>query len=279
MTGGKSPSADLNTAEIYDPVTAQFQQTSSMHEKRSLHTATLLNDGKVLVAAGRQAGGETLTAELFDPISGSFSYTGSLSLQRKRHRATLLLDGTVLVSGGGILPNAQGRGDRTTDTAELFTPATGAWTNVQKMHTPRGEHESMLLPDGTALVTGGTFVPGSAAEIYQPATQSFSLASQMVQTRLRHTAIVLSHPAWASLVGKVLVIGGVIPGGSAFGGLEQAVESTELYDPATGQFSQFASMAVARQNHTATLLLDGRILVTGGVGRPFISGTAELVSP
>jgi hypothetical protein len=89
----------------------------------------------------------------------------------------------------------------------------------------------------------------------------------------------LSNPAWGSLVGKVLVIGGDITGGSIFGGAQQALDSVEIYDPATGLFSFFGTMTVARQNHSATELGDGRILIAGGVGRPFVSDTAELVIP
>ncbi len=101
----------------------------------------------------------------------------------------------------------------------------------------------------------------------------------MVQQRLRHVAIRLSNPAWGSLVGKVLIFGGSKKGSPVFGGLQEALGSVELYDPATGQFSTFGTMTVERQNHTAVELLDGRILIAGGVGRPFVSGTAELVTP
>jgi hypothetical protein len=100
-----------------------------------------------------------------------------------------------------------------------------------------------------------------------------------VQARGRHRAILLSNPAWGSLQGKVLLIGGDITGGSVFGGAQQALDSVELYDPGTGTFNLFGTMTVARQNHTATLLNDGRIVITGGVGRPYVSGTAELVIP
>ena len=77
----------------------------------------------------------------------------------------------------------------------------------------------------------------------------------------------------------MLEIGGDVTGGTVFGGAQQALDSVEIYDPATGQFSFFGTMTVARQNHTATLLNDGRIMIAGGVGRPYVSGTAELVIP
>jgi hypothetical protein len=90
-------------------------------------------------------------------------------------------------------------------------------------------------------------------------------------------AIFLSNPAWGSLQGQVLIIGGATVSTDIFGGIAQALDSVEIYDPTTGVFSSFGTMTVARQNHTATLLNDGRIMIAGGVGRPFVSGTAEIV--
>jgi hypothetical protein len=110
-------------------------------------------------------------------------------------------------------------------------------------------------------------------------TRSFSLVAGVLQPRQRHIALLLTNPAWGALTGKVLVIGGAATGNSVYGGLQQALDSVELYDPTTAQFSQFGTMTEARQNHTATLLPDGRILIAGGVSSPAISGTAELVTP
>ena len=282
ITGGKSTNVtggDLKAAELYDPLTMQFSSIAPMNQGRSQHTATLLNDGKVLVAAGRKGGDETPTAELYDPASALFSFTGSLELKRKRHRASLLLDGTVLVSGGATLQNAHGSGEEPTDTAELFHPTTGTFTRVRKMHYGRDEHESTLLPDGTVLMSGGNLNVSGVGDLYQPGTQTFLAAGVMVQQRLRHVAMLLSNPAWGSLVGKVLIFGGSKKGSPVFGGLQEALDSVELYNPATGQFSTFGTMTVERQNHTAIELLDGRILIAGGVGRPFVSSTAELVTP
>jgi phosphatidylserine/phosphatidylglycerophosphate/cardiolipin synthase-like enzyme len=282
ITGGKSSGdsgLDLKQAELYDPLTMNFTSIAPMNVGRSQHTATLLNDGKVLVAAGRRGGDETATAELYDPASKLFSLTGSLRLKRKRHRASLLLDGTVLVSGGATFQNAHGSGEEPTDTVELFHPTTGTFSRVGKMHFGRDEHESTLLLDGTVLMSGGNLNVSGVGDVYQPGTQTFSAVGVMVQQRLRHVAIRLSNPAWGTLVGKVLIFGGSKKGSPVFGGLQEALASVELYDPATGQFSTFGTMTVERQNHTAIELLDGRILIAGGVGRPFVSGTAELVTP
>ena len=249
-----------------------------MAEERALHTATLLNTGKVLVVGGVQTGGGvTDTTELFDPVTETFTLSGSLELGRKRHRESLMLDGKVLVSGGNFLENGQGGGERETDTAELYNPATGLFISVENMSSVRSEHESTLLADGKVLISGGILIP-TPSETYDPATLTFSDVGGMIQTRGRHIALRLKNPAWGSLVGHVLAIGGDITGGTVFGGGQQAFDSVEIYDPATGQFTSFGTMTVARQNHTATELEDGRILITGGVGRPFVSATAELLA-
>jgi len=91
--------------------------------------------------------------------------------------------------------------------------------------------------------------------------------------------VLLSNPAWGSLTGQILIIGGAVVATDIFGGTAQALDSVEIYNPVTGQFSSFGTLTEARQNHTATLLNDGRILIAGGVGPPFVSGTAELIHP
>ena len=100
----------------------------------------------------------------------------------------------------------------------------------------------------------------------------------MLESRGRLVSLRLQNAAWGSLQGHVLAIGGSDIGSSIFGGAQQALASVEIYDPVTMQFSSFGTMTVERQNHTATELTDGRILITGGVGRPFVSATAELLA-
>ena len=146
------------------------------------------------------------------------------------------------------------------------------------MHVGRTEHESTLLPDGTVLQSGGLTLP-NLADVYQSSTQSFTNSGELGQERYRHIAVLLSNPAWGSLAGQVLILGGATVSTGIFGGIAQALDSVEIYDPTAGLFSSFGTMTAARQNHTATLMDDGRILIAGGVGRPFVSGTAELVTP
>jgi len=233
----------------------------------------------VLVAAGRHGATPLKTAEIFNPVTNSFASTGMLNIQRKRHAANLLQDGTVLVEGGASVSNGQPV-DVGTPTAEIFTPSTETWANhpPQDMSTGRTEHTATLLPDGTVLVCGGisTLLP---SDLYNPASQTFSTVGGVLQARQRHVSLLLTNPAWGPLVGKVLAIGGAFTGSPIFGGIQEALDTVELYDPSTGQFSLFGTMTEARQNHTATMLNDGRILIAGGVSSPSVSGTAELVTP
>ena len=281
LAGGRnSVDGKLRTAELFDPATNLFTPTGAMNSVRALHTATLLNDGKPLMIGGVvTGGGETDTAEIYDPVTETFRFTiGTMEIGRKRHRSSLLSDGTVLVTGGTILPNAQGGGERTTETAELFDPTTELFSNVGSMSVARSDHDSVLLADDTVVITGGTVDP-ELGDVYTPGAQTFApSASKMVESRGRLVSLRLKNAAWGSLQGHVLAIGGSDIGGSIFGGAQQALASVEIYDPTTKLFSDFGTMTVARQNHTATELNDGRILITGGVGRPFVSGTAELVA-
>jgi N-acetylneuraminic acid mutarotase len=277
FTGGKTESSDSRSAELYNPNTQQFTATGSMIDVRSLHTATLLQNGTVLVAAGRKGATPLKTAEIYDPASGVFTSTGSLDTQRKRHRATLLTNGTVLVEGGASLSNGDPVNEGT-PTAEIYNPRSKVWSRVQDMHIGRTEHDATLLMDGNVLVTGGLSA-FDTSDLYNAPRRTFSQATGVLEPRQRHIAILLSHPAWGSLVGKVLIIGGAATGNSAFGGIARALDSVEIYDPASREITSFGTMTATRQNHTATMLQDGRILIAGGVDSPVFSGTAELVQP
>jgi hypothetical protein len=281
ITGGKSATGDLTSAEMYSSSTGQFRTNppNAMNQGRSLHTATLLPNGQVLVAAGRHGATPLKTAELYNPTTQTFAFTGMLNVQRKRHAATLLQDGTVLVEGGASVSNGQPV-DVGTPTAEIYTPSLGTWANHPPgdMSTGRTEHTATLLPDGTVLVCGGIseILP---SDLYNPTSESFSTTGGLLHERQRHVSLLLTNPAWGSLVGKVLAIGGAYTGSPVFGGIQVALNTVELYDPSTGQFTLFGTMNQERQNHTATMLSDGSILIAGGVSSPSVSATAELLSP
>ena len=177
------------------------------------HTATLLPNGKVLVAGGLGDGDVALaSAELYDPASGTWAATGSLPTPLQAHTATLLPNGKVLVAGGS------NDGLTVTASAELYDPTSGTWTATSSLAVPRADHTATLLPDGRVLVPGGTTdgVSGLAsAELYNPASGTWTPTGSLATARAGHTATWLPN-------GKVLVAAGGNGGGE--------LASAELYD-------------------------------------------------
>lgn len=203
IVGGSGDSLDSNfrdgltTAELYDPATGAFMPTGSMVTPRYAHTATLLANGKVLVAGGYGQQGTSLvvnaTAEFYDPATGSFAPAASMETTRAGHTATLLADGKVLIAGGF------GNG---TDllTAEIYDPKLGSFSPTANMGMVRSEHTATLLPSGKVLVAGGESNPFTT-ELYDPATGSFTASGTMQAGRVANTATLLQN-------GKTLLAGG-----------------------------------------------------------------------
>jgi len=226
ITGGSDQDptgTGLASAELYDPVTGTFTQTGSMAVGRFLHTATLLQNGKVLIAGGitTSASEPVATAELYDPATGTFTMTGAMAVAREQHTATLLPDGRVLIVGGTTSPPAPlasawlatGTVDlQGTATAEIYDPSTGSFSSTGSMAAARTFHTATLLPNGTVLIGGGGN-ENSTAEIYDPTTGSFSITVGMMIGRSGHTATLLPN-------GSVLVAGG---------GIFNGLASAELY--------------------------------------------------
>ena len=170
-TGG----LQIASAELYNPATGTWTTTGSMSTGRADHTATLLPNGKVLVAGGNTtgAGVEVIlaSAELYNPATGAWTTTGSMSFRRNFQTATLLNNGQVLVAGGAGSPVTAGADNSPIASAELFNPATGAWTTTGSMTTPRLNQTATLLPNGQVLAAGGIDtgdIPIASAELFTP---------------------------------------------------------------------------------------------------------------
>jgi hypothetical protein len=289
-----------STAEIYDPATGTFSETGAMTAARAGHVAVLLQDGRVLLV-----GGSSPTAEFYDPATGAFTSAGHMSVAQGVDSAILLKNGKLLVIGtdtrevfdpatgaftplnsGGIIADpydydvtmsllsdgqvllASGLG------LSLYDPGSDGFRQL-----PIGWHieatTATPLLDGSVFLAGGYTGPyGTNSSlhtyVYDPATQTLKTTADMQLHRVNHTATLLRD-------GRVLIAGG----SNSYDGLvlfdDGVFSEAELYDPATGTLAGTRGMAWGREAHAATLLRDGRVLITGG--RTTVPGSWQLTHP
>ncbi|KFE72017.1 kelch repeat-containing protein [Hyalangium minutum] len=199
--------------------------------------------------------------------NAGWSPAGSLTLGRLYHSATVLPGGRVLTTGGRT-------NNGTLDTSELYEPVSNTWRPTSPMLMPRERHSATLLLNGKVLVTAGESYGEwgysenvTAAELYDPASGSWSMTGSLASPRDQHTATRLTD-------GRVLVTGGRPSNGSI-----SAAASAEVYDPASGTWSATGSMITRRSGHRATLLSNGKVMVSGGQHEGTSLSTAEVYDP
>ena len=243
----------LSTAELYDPATGTFAATGSMGTGRAQHTATLLADGRALIA-----GGPDLTAEIYDPATGTFTATGAMVAHPYQwvRSAPLLSDGRVFLAGY--------------PTAQLYDPVSGTFTATGPYATaaPGVLEGATLLADGRVLLTGAVnicyqpqcAVPGTGwTEIYNPQTDTFSPTGNMNSWNIVYSATLLGS-------GRVL-----FTGSDDYNGIPSAAE---VFDPVDGNFAAMQSPPVLPGYGAATLLPDGTVLISGGIPELYLPASA-----
>ncbi len=249
-----TPSASSPSAPSPTLVAGNFTAVGNMTTARADHTATLLPNGKVLIAGGQGDGFQDLaSAELYDPSTRTFAPTGSMIMPRYAHSATLLADGRVLIAGG----RQDGIRGTSVFTAEIYDPSTGAFTATGDLTSIGGEVYAIpggvttLLPDGRVFVAAT-----NNAEIYDPQSGTFTPTGPYADLSDAYgtTVTLLTN-------GKVLVTGC----SDAYGQCS-SVGVTELFDPQSGTFGVTGPMMAKYfpdYGYTATLLTDGSVLFLG----------------
>ncbi|MDC0678373.1 Kelch repeat-containing protein [Sorangium atrum] len=252
---GDSPfvSTDFGPAPTrrFDPATGVWTPAASTVAPRFFHTATLLQDGRVLVAGGDKPGGAGgVLVEVYDPVVDTWTARAPMNVARQNHSATLLQDGRVLVAGGadGYPPESP---DHHLTSAETYDPATDTWTPVASMRWARMRHTATLLPDGRVLVAGswGT-ESGKTVEIYDPSSDTWTSAAEMTTARRSPGAALFAD-------------GRVMMAGNSHDESDGAL-AAELYDPASDTWALGPALDVMVNDHATALLNDGRVLIAGG---------------
>jgi hypothetical protein len=263
---GQINSTGNATVGFYDPITGTFNVAGSLATLTAVGSATMLNDGRVLLVGSIGTAPAISGAEVYDPASETFSPAAVVANWPQQMPAppqTVLLDGRVLLR-------------YVEDYAELYDPSTGT-LSVTKGPAPieLPPHATLLL-NGKLLLTGGSDngFPASVnwASLFDPASGRLESTGMMGTARDGHTATLLPD-------GTVLVAGGSETQDNAF----PALASAELYDPAAGRFSAAANMTTARAYATATLLNNGQVLIMGGralgSSSTSASSSAEIYTP
>ena len=260
FANGYNGATILANAEVYDPLANTWAAGGTMAAGRYLPAMSILTNGKVIVAGGQTLAAYVATAELYDPSTNTWSAAPSMSAARGIPSSALFGNGKLLVAGGY-------NGAAFLATAEAYDPATNTWSSAGTMATLRAFGMAVRLANGKVLVAGGentsinTPTALASAELYDPATNTWSSAGTMANARYAGTGSLLPN-------GKVVVEGGLNTAGTA-------LTATDIYDPATNTWSAGPAMAAAHAGDVGTVLPNGLVLVAAGING---AGTAGATS-
>lgn len=244
---------------VWDPKLDTWTTAKAPAEPRSQHTATLLPDGRVVIAGGKLDFGPALKAEVFDPATNAFTSGGKLVRPRIFHAAVVANNKLAIIGGTSVdwrtTPNGKEESNDLLDSIEVWDAATKTWKASAKLDHARANATATVLADGRVLVVGGEDNTGFVApsELCDLATNKCTSAGSLTTARTEHAAVLLAD-------GRVLISGGSTGKQSN----PDFIATIEVWSPATQKWTVLGNLAEARNGHTATVLKDGSILIVGG---------------
>lgn len=256
---------DSQAAELYNPKTGKFTLTGKMNEYRIFHSSTLLKDGTVLLTGGvkgmkKVKGHEFSTqeiisssAEVYDPKTEKFNNVGNMNTERKRHESILLPNGKVLIIGGfkWYIDEKNIKRAKLIKTVELYNPLTKVFKIVGNTKIDHYGDKLILLKQGKVLIAGGRL----NAEIYDYKAHNSKLTAK-ISTDKNKSDYSLGTPILLKNRDHILFLD------SRYLGLNSP--NAHLYRVNKNEFKKLNSMNYSRSNFTATLLKNGKVLITGG---------------
>ena len=258
LTNGKVLVTGAGTSSLYDTAAHSWTAAGLPSTPRIFHSATLLENGDVLVIGGydpNSSAGSFASTERYSPLANQWSNADSMAVSREGHSATLLSNGNVLVVGGD--------NGSVLSSAEIYDASDDTW-HAANNPIGRAAHTATLLPSGLVLVVGGysnTAHALTTCQLYDPTTNTWTGTGSLNIGRSGHSATLL-------LDGTVLVSGGF--------GLTGALDSAELYNPISKTWMPFGNLTTPRADQSAVMLADGRVLIAGGDNATALGGLASV---